>query len=178
MTFEINASKCKAKKTSNGLKGVSCCSYRFYRLSSELFGADGLGAVLFLCFFLSTPFTNPFRSPPSQLGTGEVKIRKQIGLLANLPGEWEEEFRGRWKEAMRTQREGEGGGIWGGRWIVDVCSYKDACAYLYSYAPNFCICVLRTCHMGSDVSPAAALSYHLFLSRYWNNHTDKHRCFM
>lgn len=66
-------------------------------------------------------------------------------------------------------------------------SCQPACAYLHSYAPKLCICVLCTCHMGIDVSLAAALSYrlslfffslHIFLFPVTkNNRTDTRRRF-
>lgn len=63
---------------------------------------------------------------------------------------------------------------------------QPACAYLHSYAPKLCICVLCACHMWIDVSLAAALSYrlsffflHIFLFPVTkNNRTDKCRGFM
>lgn len=58
------------------------------------------------------PIANPLRSPSSQLEAGEVKIRKQIGLLANLSGEWRVRER---EEQQDDKGWGEEKGVW--RWI-------------------------------------------------------------
>lgn len=54
---------------------------------------------------LLRPFANPFQIPSSQLGTGEVKMTKQIGPLANPSGEGLAGEEGEKKERRENDQE-------------------------------------------------------------------------
>lgn len=87
------------------IKSVLC-----YNLCPLLTGKRGMSA-----FSWAPPHCKSPQIPSSQLGTREVKIRKQIGLLANLSWEWPaREGKGRRTEEKkcldidrRTELEGE-----------------------------------------------------------------------
>lgn len=87
------------------IKSVLC-----YNLCPLLTGKRGMSA-----FSWAPPHCKSPQIPSSQLGTREVKIRKQIGLLVNLSWEWPaREGKGRRTEEKkcldidrRTELEGE-----------------------------------------------------------------------
>lgn len=114
----------------------------------------------FFAFSSAPPLQKvPYDPPPKPIrgSTSKNKEANWSFRLISLRNE------GRGLEAGEGRRQGadrKESASWGW-WIADVCSCQPACAYLHSYAPKLCICVLCTCHMGIDVSLAAALSYRL-----------------
>lgn len=84
----MNAIKQKEKKSSNGVTGchtvVSDCMVYLVNFSALICVYPGGWTE----FTSAPPISKSLQIPSSQLGTLQVKIRQQIGLLANLSGEW------------------------------------------------------------------------------------------